>query len=242
MLVGRVCPGTGDYWIEHWAPKTRKATFEKLPSPPNENLVLAMTTEGRAVVGALGSSWAVERTASGAWKKLDLPASGELAQLTAAPGGRLWIVLSGRVFHRTGEAPFVEVALPDGKRATQVLPADGDEPFVIAGPELLGPASAFTGQVVALEGAATDLCREPYVIVESNIKRSQKYPEAIAKVKNSKVAVTAIVFGHRGMAGVDSLQAKLADMKAARELAKAVGGAQIVCGAPRTEAPVPEAK
>lgn len=242
MLIGRVCPGTGEYWVEHWAPKKRKATFEKLPSPPNENVVLAMTTEGRAVVAALASSWAIERTASGAWKKLDLPASGELQQLTAAPGGRLWLVLSGRVFHRTGDAAFIEVPLPDGKRATQVLPADGDVPFVIAGTELLGPASAFTGQVVSLDGAATDLCAEPYVIVESNIKRTKKYPEAIAKVKSSKVAISALVFGHRGMAGVDSIQAKLADMKAARELGKALGGAQIVCGAPRTEAPVPEAK
>jgi hypothetical protein len=50
------------------------------------------------------------------------------------------------------------------------------------------------------------------------------------------------MFGHRGMAGVDSIQAKLADMKSARELSKSLGGAQIVCGPPRTEAPVPEAK
>lgn len=241
ILVGRVCPGAGDYWVEHWAPKKRKASFEKISSPPNENLVVKMTTEGRAVIAALGTSWAIERTSSGEWKKLALPA-GDVTQLTVAPNGRLWLVISGKVFHRTGDAAFVELALPSGKQATSVLASDGDEPFVIAGSELLGPASAFTGQVVALEGAATDLCKQPYVIVESNIKRTKKYPEAVAKVEKAKVAASALVFGHRGMAGIDSIQAKLSDMKAARELSKALGGAEIVCGPPRTEAPVPEAK
>jgi hypothetical protein len=239
ILVGRVCPGNGEYWVEHWAEKKRKAGFEKIPQPTSDRLAVAMTTAGRAVVAQLGSRWAIERSASGSWSKLDPPGSGEIEQVAASPAGRLWLIAGGQVFSRTGDAPFTALALPSGKHATRLLPADGDEPFVVAGNELLGPASALDGDPVSLSGRATSLCREPYVIVKSKIKRTERFADVVEKVKGTKVPVAALVFGHRGMLGADSVQAKMTDMKGAQELAKALAGAEIVCGAPRTEAPVP---
>jgi hypothetical protein len=40
--------------------------------------------------------------------------------------------------------------LPEGKRATRVYPSDAEEPFVLAGSELLGPSAAFSGEVVTV--------------------------------------------------------------------------------------------
>ncbi len=239
MVVGRVCPGTGDTWVEHWPPKKRKAAFEKIPQPPSGAVTVVMTAEGQAVVAVAGTRWAIERKADGSWAKLEAPGSGSIQQVAASPAGRLWLVVGGRVFSRSAGAAFSETVLPDGKQATRVFPSDNDEPFVLTEHELIGPASAGGGVAVSIEGGATSLCTEPYVIIESHVKRTKKYADVIDKVKGAGVSGVSLVFGHRGMAGVDSIQAKAPDMKTAHALSKALGGAAIVCGAPRTEAKVP---
>ena len=84
------------------------------------------------------------------------------------------------------------------------------------------------------------LCKQPYVIVRRKVERQKRYPDEVEKVKKAAVSGIELVFGHRGMAGEDSIQAKAPDMKTAQALSQALGGADIVCGPSRTEAKVPE--
>jgi hypothetical protein len=238
-LVGRACPGSGAFWVEHWPAGKRKAVFEKLPLQPAEDAVeVAATVSGEAYLAERGSRSLLFRT-GGAWKKIEPPGSGNIQKLVASPAGRIWIIADGHVFSRKGDAAWSELSLPEGKRASDVLPADGELTLVAAEGELYGPPNAGPTDVVSIGAGATILCQEPYVLVERKIKRSKRYPEVVEKVKKTGVAGIELVFGHRGMAGEDSIQAKVKDMKTAQALSKALGGADIVCGAPRTEAKVP---
>ncbi len=231
MLVGGTCPDSEQFWVEHWAAKSRASTYERLPEGLKGPVAIAITGEGSGYVAGLGSQY-LAFGQSGKWEKVKLPTDGAITQLASSPGGKLWLIVGGKVFSREGTGPFEQLNLGDCKAATHVLPTDGDAPFVACGTELFGPPDAAPKGVVEVGKGATSLCKTPYVTVRADVDRSKRYPEDVKKVKESGVEAE-LVFGHRGMEGKKLLEAKVADMAAARKLAKAISSAGITCGEPR---------
>jgi hypothetical protein len=238
MMVGQLCGGS-DWWVEHWLAGKRNASFEKLPEVLNAGrAAIAMTVAGEAYVAALGTDLLMQRRGD-QWRKILGPTKGELAFIGAAPGGRLWVVQGGKVFSRLAQDRWRQLVLPGDESATALMVSDSEQTFVVAGRKLFGPPDAAPREVVEIGPGATSLCQEPYVIVRRDIKRTERYPDEVAKVQKAGVSGAELVFGHRGMFGEDAIQAKLSNMTSARKLSKALGGADIVCGEPRNVLEVP---
>lgn len=236
VTVGRVCGGEA-WWSEHWSADKGAATFSPLPALPHERIILTFVGPKEAYL-AVRDTRTLLRWTGDKWESLNAPGTGSVSFVASSPTGRLWIIAGGRVFHRTGDAAFRELRLPDGETATSLIPADEPITFVAAGHDLIGPKEAAPDAIVEVApGKATALCTEPYVIVVAKVARRdvKALSGDVDRVDAAGLDSAQLVFGHRGLEGVDALQAKMTSMADATKLSAHLGGAAIVCGAPRNE-------
>ena len=236
ITVGKGCGGEA-WWSEHWSAEKGASTFSPLPALPHERVIVAFVGPKEAYL-AVRDTRTLLRWSGDNWESLNAPGTGSVSFVASSPTGRLWIIAGGRVFHRTGDAAFRELRLPDGETATSLIPADEPLTFVAAGHDLIGPKEAAPDAIVEVApGKATALCTEPYVIVVAKVARRdvKALSGDVDRVDAAGLDSAQLVFGHRGLEGVDALQAKMTSMADATKLSTHLGGAAIVCGAPRNE-------
>jgi hypothetical protein len=254
FLLGRTCGGAaGDLWIEHW--KKPSDTSEFIPvtglSDPRrpasvdgddyvegiDDLAVAAIEPGVAVLAQRSTGTLLELR-DGRVSRLDSPAAGAIEAIAASPGGRLWLVIDGRVYWRKGTATWQSLLLPEGKRATMIAPSDDDTPLIACRTELYGPASMAPAEPLDLTGTVTSLCAEPWVILNGDLPRGDEGKAGAEQARGAGVAGITLFTGYRGMGGKHTLEAKAPDVATARALAAKVTGATLTCGGPRGQVAV----
>lgn len=149
-----------------------------------------------------------ERSAAGAWTKAEPPGTGKVTFLTASPAGRLWAIGDGKVFIQLDDKPWELLELPEGLSATTLMPSDEPEAYVLAGEVLVGPASSYAGEELAVDAPATGLCTDPYVRIRDEVQRSKRYDSDVDNAVHAGADRTQVMFGFRGLAGKSYLEAK----------------------------------